>query len=43
MKVYVARSCGHKITKRWCMIRNDDHGGDAHKMMDMMFMWRRRI
>jgi hypothetical protein len=24
-------------------IRNDDHGGDAHKIMDMMFMWRRRI
>jgi hypothetical protein len=23
--------------------RNDDHGGDAHKMIDMMFKWRRRI
>jgi hypothetical protein len=28
MKVYVAKSGGHKITK--------DGGGDAHKMMDMM-------
>jgi hypothetical protein len=42
MKVYVARSGGHKITKRcgkeWqgVVATSDDHGGDAHKMKDMM-------
>jgi hypothetical protein len=43
MKVYVARSCGHKITRDGAWTRNDDHGGDADKMMDMMFKWRKRI
>jgi hypothetical protein len=33
MATYVARSGGHKITKRWCMDMKCDHGGDAHEMM----------
>jgi hypothetical protein len=43
MKVYVARSVATRSRRDGAWTCNDDHGGDEHKMMDMMIKWRRRI
>jgi hypothetical protein len=36
MKVYMARSVATRSQRDGAWTWNDDHGGDAHNMMDMM-------